>query len=108
LSSPAWTSSALLGSGLGNGALADSSSAAPAAAPGSSQGGGGAPRTPTAPPCASGSGSSAPGGSAGSGSSTALHVATLGCFAPQGLQPHRLTPIIWRQAAFVSLQERPG
>jgi hypothetical protein len=35
-------------------------------------------------------------------------VATLGCFAPQGLQPHRLPPILWRQAAFVSLQERPG
>jgi hypothetical protein len=35
-------------------------------------------------------------------------VATLGCSAPQGLQPNRLTPTLWRQAAFVSLQERPG
>jgi hypothetical protein len=35
-------------------------------------------------------------------------VATLGCSAPQGLQPNRLTPTLWRQASFVSLQERPG
>ena len=95
------TPSALASSG-------DRSASASAAAPGSTQGGGGAPRTPTAPPCSSGAGASGPGGSAGSGGSAALPVATLGCSAPQGLQPHRLTPTLWRQAAFVSLQERPG
>jgi S-DNA-T family DNA segregation ATPase FtsK/SpoIIIE len=100
-------SSALLGSGLGS-SVANSRDVAPAAAPASSHGGGTTPRTPTAPPCSSGAGASAPGGNAASGSSPALHVATLVCSAPQGLQPHRLTPTLWRQAAFVSLQERPG
>ncbi|HEX6745134.1 MAG TPA: hypothetical protein VF087_13000, partial [Solirubrobacteraceae bacterium] len=98
VSSPAWT---LAGSG------APAAPAALPAAPGSSQGGG-TPRIPTAPPCASGIGASAPGAGAGSGGSAALLAATLDCSAPQGLQPNRLTPSLWRQAAFVSLQERPG
>jgi hypothetical protein len=95
VSSPAWT---LAGS---------AAPAALAAAPGSSQGGG-TPRIPTAPPCASGTGASAPGAGAGPGGTAALLAATLDCSAPQGLQPNRLTPTLWRQAAFVSLQERPG
>ena len=66
------------------------------------------PAHPSAPPCSSGTGASGPGGSAGSGSTAALPAAALGCSAPQGLQPNRLTPTLWRQAAFVSLQERPG
>ena len=100
-------SSALLGSGAQNVFAGATARTAPVAAPGSSQGGG-APSTPSAPPCSSGAGASGPGGNAGSGSSAALPAATLGCSAPQGLQPHRLTPTLWRQAAFVSLQERPG
>ena len=112
LSSPApWTSPALLGSSA-QGAFATATarttaSLANAAAPRSIQGGG-APRTPSAPPCSSGTGASAPGGNAGSGGAAGLPLAALGCSAPQGLQPNRLTPTLWRQAAFVSLQERPG
>jgi hypothetical protein len=47
-------------------------------------------------------------GSAGWGTPAALLVAALLLLVLAGLQPHRLTPIMWRQAAFVSLQERPG
>ncbi len=100
-------SSALLGSSAQDAFAGGTARTAPAAAPRSSQGGG-TPGTPSAPPCSSGAGASGPGGNAGSGSSAALPAATLGCSAPQGLQPHRLTPTLWRQAAFVSLQERPG
>jgi hypothetical protein len=101
-------SSALLGSSAQDAFAGGTARTAPAAAPRSSQGGAGTPGTPSAPPCSSGAGASGPGGNAGSASSAALPAATLGCSAPQGLQPHRLTPTLWRQAAFVSLQERPG
>ena len=110
LSTPdAWTSTALLGSSTQSASATGTARTALASAadPNSSQGGG-APRTPSAPPCSSGAGASGPGGSAGSGGAAGLPVATLGCLAPQGLQPNRLTPTLWRQVAFVSLQERPG
>jgi hypothetical protein len=104
-----WSSPALLGGARlsGPGVLSAEASAAPLAS-GSGSNQGGPPRTPTAPPCASSAGASGAGGSAASGSSAALAVAAIDCSAPQGLQPHRLTQTLWRQAAFVSLQERPG
>ena len=71
-------------------------------------GGGGAQRTPTPPPCNSGAGPAGAGANAGSGSAAALPAAAFGCSAPHGLRTLRLTPTVWRQAAFVSLQERPG
>jgi hypothetical protein len=70
--------------------------------------GGSARHAPAAPPCSAGAGAAGAAPGVGSGGSAAVPVTALGGCVPNALRSYRLSPALWRTAAFVSLQERPG
>jgi hypothetical protein len=114
-SAPAWTSPALIGPHAIAGFKALAAGIGPAAGTPPVQGGknaigaGGGDSAPTVPgaPCNAG-GTSASGVGGTSGGWVALPVTRVVCWPASALRRLQLPAALWRPAAFVSLQERPG